>query len=70
MANKAAKKAVAKVRTDAYKDFYDFLTGDEGQKKVLRLAKQRKREQQDVYQSKLLKDGNGIVVSEKGRVLE
>ncbi|XP_047502440.1 uncharacterized protein LOC125047936 [Penaeus chinensis] len=50
-ANKAAKRAVARAKAEAYKDLYDSLTDDnEGQRKAIRIAKQKHRESQDVYQ--------------------
>ncbi|XP_063615696.1 craniofacial development protein 2-like [Penaeus indicus] len=62
-ANKAAKRAVAKAKSEAYKDLYDSLKDDEeGQRKAIRIAKQKNRESQDVYQSKQMKNTDGAAL--------
>ncbi|XP_063603267.1 uncharacterized protein LOC134779196 [Penaeus indicus] len=58
-ANKDAKKAVAKAKRAAYEDLYNSLEGPDGQQKAIRLAKQRNKKSQDVYQAKMVKDRNG-----------
>ncbi|XP_047502966.1 uncharacterized protein LOC125048346 [Penaeus chinensis] len=71
VANKAAKRAVAMAKAEAYKDLYDSLTDDnEGQRKAIRIAKQKHRESQDVYQGKQMKDANGVVLTDENDIKE
>ena len=64
--HKEAKKEVAK--NEAYKELYEGLKGAEGEKKAMRIAKQRNRESQGVYQAKLIKNLRGNVLMGEGGI--
>ena len=69
-ANKKAKKAVAIAKEAVYKDLYNSLKGAEGEKRAIRIAKQKNRESQDVYQAKLIKNADGNVLTDEGEIKE
>ena len=70
-ASKLAKRAVAKAKAEEYKDLYNSLAdGKEGQRKAIRIAKQKNREAQDSYQGKQMKDANGVVLTEDDEIRE
>lgn len=69
-ANKEAKRAVAKAKGAAFEDLYESLEGKDGQQKAIRIAKQKNRESQDVYQVKLMKDGEGNVLADEDEIKE
>ncbi|XP_047485916.1 uncharacterized protein LOC125036999 [Penaeus chinensis] len=48
-ANKKAKREVAKAKSKAYEELYSSLDGQDGQRKAIRIAKQKHKEAQDVY---------------------
>ncbi|XP_060800080.1 uncharacterized protein LOC132901597 [Neoarius graeffei] len=58
-----AKRAVAKVKADAYQELYERLETKEGEKDLYRLARQRNRETRDVQQGRVMKDVNGNVLT-------
>ncbi|XP_042884615.1 uncharacterized protein LOC122261151 [Penaeus japonicus] len=65
-----AKRIVAKVvlgqtsgRGEKKKEIW-CLEGEDGQRKTIRIAKQRNKQSQDVYQAKLVKDTNGNVLTD------
>ena len=69
--NNSGKRAVARAKTEAYNDLYDSLTDDqEGERKAIRIAKQKHKESQDVYQGKQIKDVNGDVLREENDIKE
>ena len=69
LANKAAKRAVAKAKNGAYKDIYKSLAeGEEGMYKAIRVAKQKNEESQDVYQCRQVKSSDGTVLVEEEEV--
>ena len=61
-ANRVAKKAVARVENNAYRELYESLDSKDGYKKAIRIAKQKHKQSGDVYQAKLVKDQNGNVL--------
>ncbi|XP_042866397.1 uncharacterized protein LOC122249519 [Penaeus japonicus] len=63
-ANKKAKRAVAKAKSEAYKNLHDSQEGEEEQRKAIRIAKRRDEQPQDVYQAKLVKGTNGNVMTD------
>ena len=69
-ANKEAKKAVAIAKEAVYKDLYKSLEGAEGEKRAIRIAKQKNRESQDVYQVKLIKNADGNILTDEGEIKE
>ena len=53
LANKAAKRAVAKAKNEVHKDLYKSLAeGEDGMYKAIRIAKQKNKESQGVYQGR------------------
>ncbi len=64
-ANMATKRAIAKAKAVAYEDLYKSLEEEEGLQKAIRIAKQKNKESQDVYQVKRMKDENGQVLSDR-----
>ena len=66
-ANKEAKKEVAIAKNKAYKELYESLKGADGEKKAIRIAKQRNRESQDKYQAKINQKLEGKCTSGGGR---
>ena len=67
-ANKEAKKEVAIAKNEAYKELYEGLKSAEGEKKAIRIAKQRNKESQDLSQAKLIKNSMGNVLMEEGEM--
>lgn len=67
-ANKAPKRAMAKVKFKAYRDLYDSRDSEEGQKRALRMAKSRNRNSVDVFQAKLIKDKDGKTLTESTEI--
>ena len=63
-ANKAAKRAVARAKNNAYRELYESLDSEDGYKKAIRIAKQKHKQSGDVYQAKLVKDKNGNVLGD------
>ena len=69
MANKTAKRAVAKAKQEEYKDLYkSLLEGEEGMRKAIRIAKQKNKESQDVYQGRQIKSSDGTVLIDEDEV--
>jgi len=66
--NKDAKRAVAKAKSEAYKDLYDSLENKDGQQKAIRLAKQRNKESEDVYQARMIKNHSGEVLTTERQI--
>ena len=55
-AKKEAKRNVAIAKARAFNHLYADMDTTEGQKKVLRMAKEREKNLKDIYQSKVIKD--------------
>ena len=69
LTNKAAKRAVAKAKNEVYKDLYKSLAeGEEGIHKAIRIAKQKNKDSQDVYQGRQVKSSDGTVLVEEEEV--
>ena len=66
---KQAKKTVAAAKAQAYNQLYEDMDSAEGQRKVLRIAKQRDKNSKDIYQTKLIKDEEGTVLIEDDKIL-
>jgi len=58
---KETKKSVASAKARAYQVLYENMETDDGQKRVLRLAKQRDKNSKDIYQTRLIKDDVGTM---------
>ena len=61
---KAAKRAVARAKNNAYRELYESLDSEDGYKKAIRIAKQKHKQSGDVYQAKLVKDENENVLGD------
>ena len=61
-ANKKTKVEVAKTKSKAYENQYDSLSEKNWQSKAIRIAKQKKREAQGVYQAKRVEESGGMAV--------
>ena len=48
--NKVAKRTVIKAKGAVFEDMYASLEGKEGQQKAIRIARQKNREAQGIYQ--------------------
>ena len=69
-AKQKAKKAVAKAKSEAYQTLYERLETKEGQKDVYRIAKQRKKESEDIQHIKMIKDENGKILAKENEIKE
>ena len=69
MANKLAKRVVAKAKSDAYQCMYDDMESKESQNSIFRIAKQRDEASKDIKHVKMIKDENGSVLYEETEVL-
>ena len=69
-AKKEAKRNVAIAKARAYDHLYADMDTTEGQKKVLRMAKEREKNSKDIYQSKVIKDEEERVLVEDLKILE
>ena len=69
-AKKEAKKSVAIAKARAYDRLYADMDTTEGQKKVLRMAKEREKNSKDIYQSKVIKDEEERVLVDDLNILE
>ena len=67
---KRTKKQIKKLlllKNEAYKELQESLKGAEGEKKAVRIAKQRNRESQDMYQANFIKNSRGNALMGGGR---
>ena len=69
-AKKEAKKSVAIAKARAYDRLYADMDTTEGQKKVLRMAKEREKNSKDIYQSNVIKDEEERVLVDDLNILE
>ena len=69
-ANKVAKRAVIKAKGATFEDLYTSLEGKEGQQKAIRIARQKNREAQDVYQVQKIQGSDGRILSDGEEVKE
>ena len=69
-AKKEAKRNVAIAKARAYDHLYADMDTTEGQKKVLRMAKEREKNSKDIYQSKVIKVEEERVLVEDLKILE
>ena len=65
IANKEAKKAVARAKASAMDDLYDKIETPEGQKTIYRMAKRRDKATKDLTHIRQIKDKNGRVLSKE-----
>ena len=69
-AKKEAKTSVAFAKARAYDRLYADIDTTEGQKKVLRMAKERENNSKDIYQSKVIKDEDERVLVDDLKMME
>ena len=67
---KEAKKTVAVAHSKAYQKLHEDMETSSGYLTALRIAKQRHKQSQDIYQAKLIKDDNGTVLSKDVEIIE
>ena len=65
---KEAKRTVARAKQAACKEFYEKLGTKEGEKNIYRVAKDRNKKSQDMSHVKQIKDNQGKVLSEDGKI--
>src|SRR5215467_3819908 len=58
------------MKAKGYKELYDNLGTREGEKRIFKIAKQRERKRRDVEKVKWVKDENGRVIMEEGKIRE
>ena len=69
-AHKTAKNNVAIAKARTYDLLYAYMDTTEGQKKVLRMAKEREKNSNYIYQSDMIKDEEEGVLVEDLKILE
>ena len=67
-ANKAAKRAVAMAKEEAYEELYTKLDTREGAKIIYKLAKSRDRRSRDISDIAYVKDEDGTILTESGKI--
>ena len=65
---KEAKKAVARAKETAWKEWYDKLEMKEGEDQIYRIAKSRARQKKDITQVVAIKDKEGSVLTEERKI--
>ena len=69
-ANKQTKIEVEKAKSKAYENLYSSLSEEDGQRKAIRIAKQKNKEAQDVYQAKRIKGSGGQILTREAQIRE
>ena len=54
---------MAKAKSKAYDNLYNGLNKHDRQRKAIRIAKQKNKEAQDMYQAKRVKDSRGQILT-------
>ena len=67
-ANKATKRAVAMAKEEAYEELYTRLDTREGAKIIYKLAKIRDRRSRDISDIAYVKDEDGTILTESGKI--
>ena len=70
IAKKEAKKAVAKAKSEATMEMMNDFHGKQGLNKLYKVAKQRSREQKDIVGMKCIKDDQGKLCFDEGKMAE
>ena len=65
---KEAKKAVARAKATAWKEWYDKLEMKEGKDQIYRIAKSRARQKKDITQAVAIKDKEGSILTEERKI--
>ena len=66
--NKAAKRAVAMAKGEAYEKLYTKLDTREGAKLIYKLAKSRDRRSRDISDIAYVKDEDGTILTKSGQI--
>ena len=61
---------MAKAKSKAYEDLYNSLSDKDGQRKAIRIAKQKNKEAQDIYQAKRVKESGGQILTGEAQIKE
>ena len=69
-ANKKTKIEVAKAKSKAYENLYNSLSEKDGQRKAIRIAKQKNKEAQDIYQAKRVMESGGQILTGEAQIRE
>jgi len=67
-ANKAAQRAVATAKAEAYKELYESLDTPEGYEKAIRIAKNKNTNSADILHAKLIKDKDGRTLVDEEQI--
>ena len=65
-----AKAAVAKAKNEAYKERYDKMGTDEGERMIYRVANQRARSRRDIGEVNVIKDQTGDMPTDEVKITE
>ena len=60
-----AKAAVAKAKNEAYKEWYDKMRTEEGERMIYKVAKQRARSRRDIEEVNVIKDQIGEMLTDE-----
>ena len=59
---------MAKAKSKAYENLYNSLSEQDGQRKAIRIAKQKNKETLDVYQTKRVKGSGGQILTRNAQI--
>ena len=65
-----AKAAVAKAKNEAYKEWYDKMGTEEGERMIYKVAKQRARSRRDIGEVNVIKDQIGEMLIDDVKIKE
>ena len=65
-----AKVAVAKAKNEAYKEWYDKMGTEEGERLIYKVAKQRARSRRDIGEVNVIKDQTGDMLTDEVKIKE
>ena len=68
--NKQTKIEVTKAKSKAYENLYNSLSEKDGQRKAIRIAKQKNKEAQDLYQAKWIMGSGGHILTREAQIRE
>jgi hypothetical protein len=66
---KETKRSVAIAKSEAYSQLYSKLETEEGQSKILKLAKVRDKSSKDISHIKQMKDENGNIIKRERDII-
>ena len=65
-----AKAAVAKAKNEAYKEWYDKMGTEEGERMIYKVTKQRARSRRDIGEVNVIKDQVGEMLTDEVKIKE